>query len=72
MNAHAMSAGQAIAVVGVSLVILVVTIAVMMRVNRTARERIERRREAWKADGCVGPCPESFGGGSFRCYGPFC
>jgi uncharacterized membrane protein YidH (DUF202 family) len=54
-----MNAGQAVEVIGVSLVILVVMIAVMARVNWADRERIERRREAWKAAGSVGPRPES-------------
>jgi hypothetical protein len=52
-----MSAGQAVIVVGVSLVILIVMITVMTRLNRISLQRIERRREAWKAAGGVGPCP---------------
>ena len=52
-----MSASQAIMVVGVSMVILIVMITVMVRVNRISRQRIERRREAWKAEGNEGPYP---------------
>ncbi len=48
-----MSAGQAVLLVGGSLVIL----AVMIRLDRAHRRRIQGRREAWKAAGSVGPCP---------------
>jgi hypothetical protein len=44
-----MSAGQAVLVVGVSLVIVAVMIAVMIRLERVQRRRIERRREAFRA-----------------------
>ncbi len=59
-----MSASQAVIVVGISLVILSVMITVMVRVNRTSRQRIERRREAWKAAGNEGPDPADEPGGS--------
>jgi hypothetical protein len=52
-----MSAGQAVLVVGVSLVIIAVVIAVMIRLERVQRRWIQRRREAWKAAGSAGPCP---------------
>ena len=52
-----MSAGQAVLLVGVSLVIIAVMIAVMIRLERVQRRLIERRREAWKAAGGVGRCP---------------
>jgi hypothetical protein len=29
----------------------------VMRINRASNQRIERRREAWRAGGCVGPEP---------------
>ena len=29
----------------------------VMRINRASSQRIERRREAWRAGGCVGPEP---------------
>ena len=53
-----MSAGQAVLLVGGSLVILAVMIAVMIRLDRAHhRRRIQGRREAWNAAGSVGPCP---------------
>jgi hypothetical protein len=52
-----MSAGQAVLLVGGSLVIIAVIIAVMIRLERVQRRRIQRRREAWKAAGGVGTCP---------------
>jgi len=30
----------------------------VMRIYRASNQRIERRREAWRAGGCVGPEPE--------------
>jgi hypothetical protein len=57
-----MSACQAVAVIGVSLLILVVMNAVMTRVIRADRQLIERQREAWKAAGEVGPYPDRFPG----------
>ena len=42
VNLCYMSALQAVVVVGVSLVIMTVTIAVMMRMNRASRQQIER------------------------------
>ena len=51
-----MSAGQAVLLVGGSLVILAVMIAVMIRLDRARRRRrIQGRREAWNAAGSVGP-----------------
>jgi hypothetical protein len=52
-----MSATQAIIVVGVFVVILTVMVVVMTRLNRIASQRIQRRREAWKAAGETGACP---------------
>jgi hypothetical protein len=43
--------------VGGSLVILAVMIAVMIRLDRIYRQRIQRRRQAWKAEGGIGTCP---------------
>jgi hypothetical protein len=65
-----MSASQAVIVVGVSLVILIVMITVMVRVNRISRQRIERRREAWKAEGNEGPYPGDDPGGSLYRINP--
>jgi hypothetical protein len=48
-----MSAGQAVLLVGVSLVIIALMIAVMIRFERVQHRRIERRREAWKAAGGI-------------------
>ena len=59
-----MSALQAVVVVGVSLVIMAVTIAVMMRMNRASRQQIERRRDAWEAARGVGHCPGDYRGHS--------
>ena len=56
-----MSAGQAVLLVGVSLVI----IALMIRFERVQHRRIERRREAWKAAGGVDPYPDDYMGGGF-------
>jgi hypothetical protein len=36
----------------------------VMRIDRASSQRIERRREAWRAGGCVGPEPGR-GGGSY-------
>ncbi len=52
-----MSAGQAIIIIGVFSVILIVMVVVMTRLNRIASQRIQRRREAWKGAGGIGPCP---------------
>jgi flagellar biogenesis protein FliO len=37
---------------------------VMMRMERSHRERIERQREVWRAEGSVGPEPGKWGGGN--------
>ena len=55
-----MSAGQAILLVGVSLVIIAVMIAVMIRLEQVQHRRIERRREAWKAAGGVDAYPDDY------------
>lgn len=52
-----MSTSLIVIEVAVFVVILVAVIAVMTRMNRAARQRIERRRAKWKAEGGVGPCP---------------
>jgi hypothetical protein len=52
-----MSAVQAIIVIGVFTVIVTATVVVMARMNSRARQRIQRRREAWKAAGGIGHCP---------------
>lgn len=52
-----MNATQALIVIGASLVVAAAMAMVMRRLNRTARERNERRRAAWEAEGGVGPCP---------------
>jgi hypothetical protein len=66
-----MSAGQAVLVVGVSLVIIAVMIAVMIRLGRVQRRSIQRRREAWKAAGGVGPGPDDYigHGGGYSSFG---
>ena len=43
-------------VVGMAIVAGVVY--VMMRMLRSHHQLIERRREAWRAEGCVGPGPD--------------
>jgi len=35
----------------------------VMRIDRASSQRIERRREAWRAGGCVGPGPGGCSGG---------
>jgi hypothetical protein len=60
-----MSAGQAVLLVGVSLVIIALMIAVMIRFERVQHRRIERRREAWKAAGGVDPYPDDYIGRGF-------
>ena len=52
-----MTASQAIIMVGIFLVVAAAMTVVMVRLNRTARQRNERRRAAWEAEGGVGPCP---------------
>jgi len=52
-----MTAVQAAIVGGVFLVILIVMVVVMTRLNAVARQRTQRRREAWKAEGGTGACP---------------
>ena len=52
-----MSASHVIIAIGVFLLILTVMVAVMSRVDHVAQQRIQRRREAWEADGRIGPCP---------------
>ena len=39
---------------------------VVVRMERSHRQRIERRREAWRAGGCVGPEPGKYPGGPER------
>ena len=41
----------------VGLAIVAGVVGLMIRLERVDRRRIERRREAWKAEGCVGRCP---------------
>jgi len=40
---------------------------VMMRMERSHRQMIERRREEWRAGGCVGPEPGRGGGNASGC-----
>lgn len=51
-------------VVGIAIVAGVVW--VIVRMERSHRQRIERRREAWRAGGCVGPEPSKYPGGPER------
>jgi hypothetical protein len=48
----------------VAMAIIAGLIWVMMRMERSHRQLIERKREAWRAGGCVGPEPGR-GGGSY-------
>jgi hypothetical protein len=57
-GARGMSAGEALVVIGVSLVITAVMIMQMTRLDGISRQRSERRRAAWKATGTVGPHPQ--------------
>jgi hypothetical protein len=38
----------------------------VMGIDRASNQRIERRREAWRAGGCVGPEPSKYPGGPER------
>jgi hypothetical protein len=69
-----MSAGEAVLLVGGSLVIVAVMITVMIRLNRVQHRRIQRRREAWKAAGGVDASPDDYighGGYSSGSFGNF-
>jgi hypothetical protein len=55
-----MSAGEAVLLVGVSLVLIALMITVGIRMNRVQQRRIERRREAWKAAGGVDAYPDDY------------
>jgi hypothetical protein len=55
-----MSAGEAVLLVGVSLVLIALMITVGIRMNRVQQRRIERRREAWKAAGGVDAHPDDY------------
>ena len=44
----------------VGLAIVAGLVGLMVRLERIQRRLIERRREAWEADGCVGPAPDDF------------
>jgi hypothetical protein len=48
-----MNACQALILVGGSLALLTAAFAVMIRLNESERRQMERRREAWIADGCI-------------------
>jgi hypothetical protein len=55
----------AVLVLVVSLAFLAVVVGVMVRIDRLNRRLLDRRREAWKAAGSVGPAPgEYMGSGS--------
>ncbi|MDT5096404.1 MAG: hypothetical protein QOC76_141 [Mycobacterium sp.] len=55
----------AVLILVVALAILAVVVAVMVRIDRANRRLLDRRREAWKAEGGVGPAPgEYMGSGS--------
>jgi len=47
----------------VAVAIIAGMIWLMMRIDRASSQRIERRREAWRAGGCVGPGPGGCSGG---------
>ena len=57
----------------VAVAIIAGMIWLMMRIDRASSQRIERRREAWRAGGCVGPGPGGCSGGiSGGCGGGGC
>jgi hypothetical protein len=64
-----MSAGQAVLLVGASLVIIAVMIAVLLRVNQSERRLMERRREEWIAGGCIPEEEPNFYSGRGDVYG---
>ena len=43
-------------------------VAVMIRLDRAHRRIVERRREAWKAEGGVGAHPDGFIGRGFNTH----
>ena len=47
----------------VAVAIIAGMIWLMMRIDRASSQRIERRREAWRAGGSVGPGPGGCSGG---------
>ena len=56
----------------VAVAIIAGMIWLMMRIDRASSQRIERRREAWRAGGCVGPGPGSGCSGGGGCGGGGC
>jgi hypothetical protein len=64
-----MSASHVAIVVGGFLLILTMMIAVMTRMDRTAQQRIQRRRQAWEAAGSIDPCPGDHRGFTFTDFG---
>jgi hypothetical protein len=50
----------------VAMAIIAGMVWVMMRIERSHRQLIERQREAWRAGGCVGPEPGRGGGTSYE------
>jgi len=50
----------------VGLALLAGLVAVMVRVDRAHRRLVERRREAWKAEGEIGAGPDDFLGRGFN------
>ena len=53
----------------VAMAIIAGLVWVMMRMERSHRQLIERQREAWRAGGCVGPEPGRGGGNASGCGG---
>jgi hypothetical protein len=52
----------AILILVVGLVIVAGMVALMVRIDRLNRRLLDRRREAWKAAGGVGPAPGEYMG----------
>lgn len=59
-----MTTAQAVLVAGGSLVLLTIMIAAMIRLNRSERRLMERRRKAWIAEGRVPEDEPNFYSGS--------
>ncbi|KRE33063.1 hypothetical protein ASG82_22795 [Mycobacterium sp. Soil538] len=60
---------SAVLVLVVALAIVAAMVAVMWRIDRANRRLLDRRREAWKAAGSVGPAPGEYMGSGDGGYG---
>jgi hypothetical protein len=68
-----MSTGQAVLLFGGTLLILAMMVAAMIGLDINTRRRIQRRPEAWQAEGGIRTCPRDgdYGGTGFYSAGGF-